>query len=195
MRILTAALLFGLPLWAQSAPPPSATPPAPDKPSVSAEPTEQQELSQAINDAGSSQVDFIRALEKHLAKYPNSSRRNEIERAIVLAAIKTRDDKRVIEYGERVLAHEPDDLQVLDKVVRALLVTNDAGTSARALKYAHHYDDLLMTTRGQTPPGHMGEAQWHDEVDKGISRVRACEARANGNLGKIDDAIQLARNA
>ena len=39
----------------------------------------------------------------------------------------------------------------------------------------------------------MSEAQWHEEVDKALGRVLACEARATGNLGKIDEAIALAR--
>jgi thiol-disulfide isomerase/thioredoxin len=191
MRFLAAVLISGMALWAQNGAP--VGPPA--KHADSANPTEDQQLTQAIGEAGTSQVDFIRALEKHLAKFPDTSRRNEIERAIVLAAIKTKDDKRIVEYGERVLAREPDDISVLDKVVRALLIGNSAETSERALKYARHYDDLLLTTRAQTPPGHMSEAQWHEEVDKGIARVRACEARATGNLGKIEEAIVLARNA
>ena len=80
---------------------------------------------------------------------------NEIERALVKAAIESKDNKRMIEYGERVLAREPSDVQILDKVVRALLVSSAADTSERALKYARHYEELLRQTRSQTPPGHM----------------------------------------
>jgi thiol-disulfide isomerase/thioredoxin len=181
MRFLCAALLFGMLGWAQNAPP---APAASD---------ESQQLSEAVSEAGNSPVDFIRALEKHLAKYPNSTRRNEIERALVKAAIEAKDDKRTIEYGERVLAREPSDVQVLDRVIRALLATSAADTSERALKYARTYEELLRQTRNTPAPGHMSEAQWHEEVDKGLGRVLACEARATGNLGKIDEAIALAR--
>ncbi len=194
MRFFPALLLVTFAAWSQSAPaPPAPAAPAPQKPAAPAEPGEDQQLSQAIGEAGNSQVDFIRALEKHLAKFPNTARRNEIERAILKAAVETKDDKRIIEYGERVLAHDPDDIQALDKVVRALLVSSAPDTSARALKYAQHYEALLRTMRDQAAPAHMGEAQWHEEVDKGIGRVLACEARANGNLGKINEAIALAR--
>ena len=190
MRFLCAALFFGILGWAQndqSKPPtPPASTPASD---------ESQQLSQAVSEAGSSPVDFIRALERHLAKYPNSTRRNEIERALVKAAIEAKDDKRVVEYGERVLAREPNDVQILDKVVRALLVSDAADTSERALKYARQYEEVLRQTRNQPVPGHLSEAQWHEEVDKGLARVLACEARATGNLGKIDDAIALARRS
>jgi thiol-disulfide isomerase/thioredoxin len=188
MKLLCAALFFGVLAWAQNSPPKPSPPPTPDPAS-----DEAQQLSQAVSEAGNSPVDFVRVLERHLAKYPNSPRRNEIERALVKAAIETKDDKRIVEYGERVLAREPNDVQILDKVIRALLVTDAADTSERALKYARRYEDTLRQTRAQPPPGHLSEAQWHEEVDKGLGRVLACEARATGNLGKIDEAIALAR--
>jgi thiol-disulfide isomerase/thioredoxin len=181
MRLLLASLFFGMLGWAQSAPP---VPPPAD---------EAQQLSAAVSEAGTSPVDFIRALEKHLAKYPNSTRRNEIERALTKAAIEAKDDKRVIEYGERVLAREPADAQILDRVIRALLATSAPDTSERALKYSQHYESLLRETRTQPAPGHMSEAQWQEEVDKGLGHVLACEARATGNLGKTGEAIALAQ--
>ncbi len=196
-----AILLFGGVLsWAQTVPAPVPSQPGHDHPATApaAEPPEDQQLSNAVGEAGNSPVDFIRALEKHLAKYPNSPRRNEIERALVKAAIEAKDDKRIIEYGERVLAREPDDIQVLDKVMRALLAPdagNPADVAPRALKYASHYEELLRETRKQPAPSHFSEAQWHEEVDKGLSKALACEARATGNLGKTDEAIALARRA
>ncbi len=190
MRLLCAALFFGMLGWAQ----PGWTQNAPAKaPASDPAADEAQQLSQALSEAGNSPVDFVRALEKHLAKYPNTTRRNEIERALVKAAIEAKDDKRVIEYGERVLAREPSDAQILDKVIRALLVSGAGNASERALKYARQYEELLRQTRSQPPPGHFSEAQWQEEVDKGLGRVLACEARATGNLGRIDEAIALAR--
>ena len=185
MKLLCTALFFAMLGWAQNAPPaaPAADPNA----------GESQDLSQAVSEAGNSPVDFIRALEKHLAKYPHTARRNEIERALVKAAIEAKDDKRIVEYGGRVLAREPGDVQILDKIVRSLLVSDARDTSERALKYARQYEELLRQTRSQPAPGHLGEPQWHEEVDKGLGRVLACEARATGNLGKVDEAIALAR--
>jgi len=113
----------------------------------------------------------------------------------VKAAIEAGDNRRIVEYGERVLVRDPDEAQILDKVVRALLVTDSPANAAQALKYARHYEDLLRETRLETPPGHLSQAQWQAEIDKGLGRVLACEARATGNLGKTDDAIALARRA
>jgi thiol-disulfide isomerase/thioredoxin len=44
----------------------------------------------------------------------------ELERAAARAAIEARDDQRIIVYGERVLARQPDDLQIPEQVTRAL---------------------------------------------------------------------------
>jgi thiol-disulfide isomerase/thioredoxin len=198
MRFLVPLLLFGGACWAQPATPedhPAGTASSQAAAPRSSDNQEEQELSEALREAGNSPIDFIRALEKHLAKFPNSPRRNEIERALVKAAIEAKDDKRIVEYGERVLAREPDDIQILDKIVRALLLTDAKDTSERALKYAKHYEEILQATRLQNPPGHFSAAQWHEEVDKGLGRTIACEARATGNLGKIDEAIALAQRS
>ena len=184
-----------------AAPKPAPGTPAPDRARKGADnpanaaADEEQQLSQALAEAGNSPVDFIRALEKHMAQFPNSPRKNEMERALVKTAIEAKDQERIIEYGERVLAREPNDIQILDKIIRALLATDAKDTSERALKYATHYEELLQETRLQNPPGHLSQAQWQEEVDKGLGRTIACEARATGNLGKIDEAIVLARRA
>jgi len=191
MRVACAVLTLAIAGWVQ----PGWTQKAPAAPAADPNAGESQALSQAVSEAGNSPVDFIRALEKHLAKYPHTTRRNEIERALVKAAIEAKDNKRVIEYGERVLAREPSDMQILDRVVHALLATDARDTSEKALKYATQYEEVLRQTRSQPAPGHMNEAEWHEEVDKELGRVLACEARATGNLGKIDEAIALARRS
>ena len=187
MKLLSTALCFAMLAGAQNAPPPAAPP------SQAAASDEERHLNETISEADNSPVDFVRALEKHLARYPHTSRRNELERALVKAAIEAKDDARIIEYGERVLAREPGDVQILDKLVRALLASSAPDSSERALKYARQYEEQLRQTRAQNPPGHLSAAQWHEEVDKGLGRVLACQSRATGNLGKIDDAIALAR--
>ncbi|MDQ6706413.1 MAG: DUF4919 domain-containing protein, partial [Acidobacteriota bacterium] len=111
------------------------------------EATEQQQLSNALAEAGTSPVDFMRALENHLSKYPKSSHKAEIERALVKAAIESKDDKRIIEYGERVLATgsrtDPADLQILDRVSRALLSSDDKSSAEKALGYARRSEKLI----------------------------------------------------
>lgn len=156
---------------------------------------ENKELSTALAEAGSSPIEFTRAIERHLQKYPDTLRRAELERALVKAAMETKDDQRIVLYGERVLARDADDIQVLDRVTRALLTSDAKDTSERALKYAGHYESLIGKLRLQTPPGGFSRGQWQEELDRGTGRALVLEARATGNLGKVDEAAALAQKA
>ena len=157
--------------------------------------SEDADLNAALAEAGSSQVDFIRALENHLAKYPDSPKRPEIERALVKASIESKDEKRIVLYGERVLDHEAGDPQILDRVTRALLSNDSKENAERALKYAKRYEEQVAGLRKQPPVGHFSKADWLMELDRGVARAMVLEARATGNLNKYDDALALARKS
>ena len=95
---------------------------------------EQYELAQAVNDAGTSSIDQIRALEAHLKKFPATKQRAAIEQNLSKAAIDANDSARIILYGEKVLqaagaAKTKDDLTLLDRVTRALLESFDRRTT------------------------------------------------------------------
>jgi thiol-disulfide isomerase/thioredoxin len=156
---------------------------------------EQEELNTALAEAGNSGVDFIRALEKHLQKYPKSPQKAAIDRAIVKAAIELKDDKRIVEYGERVLITDPSDLKLLDSVLRSMLRSDDQDTARKALGYAVHYQEEIEKISKQPAPGRYSEAQWKDEIDKGIARALVYQARATGNLGKWPEAAELAKKS
>ncbi len=158
-------------------------------------PNEQNDLNAALAEAGTSSIDFIRALEKHLDKYPNSPQKAQIDRGILKAAIETKDDKRILIYGERVLAVDPDDLPTLDKVIRTLLVNDDAASADKAMAYALRYEHDVEGLSKQPPSGRYSAAQWKDEVDKGLARGFLYEARATGNKGKVDEALALAQRS
>src|SRR5439155_15647230 len=156
--------------------------------------TEQQALNQALSEAGSSPIELVRALETHLAKFPKSPKREELERVLLKAAMENRDDRRIILYGERVLGREQDDLQALDRVARALLASDAKETSERALKYAKRYEQLVTEMRSKPADPRLG-SQWQEELDRGVARALSLEARATGNLGSPDQAILLAKQA
>ncbi len=156
---------------------------------------EQQELNTALAEAGNSQIDFIRALETHLAKYPASAQRATIEAALAKAAIETKDDRRILLYGERVLVNNPDDLQILDRVIRTLLVTEDRSSAEKALALAVRDEHDIEKLATQTPPSRYSAAQWSEEIAKGTAHALVYEARATGNMGKVDQAIELAQKS
>jgi thiol-disulfide isomerase/thioredoxin len=156
---------------------------------------EEEELQRSLAEAGPSSIDFSRALENHLAKYPDSAHRAELERALVKAAIENKDDRRIVLYGERVLAREPGDLQLLDRVSRSLLASSDKDPSERALKYAKRYEEELRKLGQQKPPDGAGAARWREEIDRSLARALVLQSRATGNLGRVPDAIELARKS
>jgi thiol-disulfide isomerase/thioredoxin len=147
---------------------------------------EQEDLSNALAEAGSSPLEVLRAIEKHLAKYPDSVRKAELERAAVRAAITTKDEKRIVLYGERVLAREPEDTQILERVTRSLLASSDKDVAERALTYSKRLEAVVVKMRQDSKP------EWQDELDRAQGRALVFQSRANGNLGRGEEAIRLA---
>ncbi|MDQ6677500.1 MAG: TlpA family protein disulfide reductase, partial [Acidobacteriota bacterium] len=82
-----------------------------------------------------------------------------------------------------------------DRVVRTLLINDDRVSAEKALGLALRYEHDVEKLGAQTSPGRYSEAQWKEEVLRGTARALIYEARATGNLGKIDDAIALARKS
>ncbi len=156
---------------------------------------EEDHLQRALAEAGPSTIDFIRALENHLAKYPKTERRPEVERGLVKAALELKDNRRIALYGERVLEREPDDLQLLDRVARALLVTDDKPAAERALKYSRRLEEEFRKLDRKDPPSRIGAARWREEIDRGLARALVLESRAAGNLGRMKEAVDLARKS
>jgi thiol-disulfide isomerase/thioredoxin len=152
---------------------------------------EQQELDRALSEAGASPVEYLRAIENHLRKYPESPRRAELERAAARAAIDANDDRAIIQYGERVLSRQPDDLTILERVTSALLSTNARDAWQRAFAYARRYEQRIASLRKERP----NDPAWQDQTDRSLARALCYQARATGNLGEPDQALALAQRA
>ncbi|MDP9171491.1 MAG: hypothetical protein M3N54_12800, partial [Acidobacteriota bacterium] len=179
-----AALLFACLAFAQK--------PAADSPPL----TEQEELSKALGEAGSSGTDLTRALEHHLQKYPATPQRAAIEKALAQWAIESNDRTRIVLYGERVLKAEPNnELQLIDHVIRALLSAGDADSAKKALVYVKRYEAQIEALRSRAAEGHMSPGQWAEQVNKNQSRALVLEARAQGILGSGEEAVKLATTA
>ncbi len=170
------------------------TPPPPSSSEMSQK--EQESLRDALGEAGNSQVDFERALENHLEKYPNSPKRAEMERALVKTAIELKDNPRIIRYGERVLEREPDDMQILERVTVALLQTGGTENQERALKHAEHFAEVVKKADESEKDANARDKFRHkDDHDRAAARALLLEARANGVLGHSDQAIALAEKS
>ena len=160
--------------------------------------TEQSSLQQALGEAGNSPVEFTRALENHLQKFPNSPRRADLERALFKTSADLHDDSRMIQYGERILAREPDNIQVLSAVSAALLRRHEKSSAEKALELARHLEQVLSAAPkdGKTAPGSpRDEARHKEEYDRNRASAYLLEARAIGIMGNTDEAIKLAESS
>ena len=159
---------------------------------------ENQELNRALEEAGSSPVDFIRALENHLEKYPNTPRRAEIERGLVRGSIDAKDYRRIELYGERVLTRDPDDTQVLEQVASVELKHHTEDDARKALPHAEHLETLLRVSANevrQKPEGGPQGTMRIIETDVHLATAILLEARAQGTLGNSSKAIELSQRS
>ncbi|HEY3836777.1 MAG TPA: TlpA disulfide reductase family protein [Bryobacteraceae bacterium] len=161
----------------------------------SAEDAEQRELSNSLAEAGNSPIDLVRVLEQHLNKYPHAHDRDKLERALVSAAIEAKDDRRTVLWGEHVLVKTPKDVQVLQKVASALLTHEDRESAEKGYSYAHRLELELTDERKQDPPENLTPFRWQFLVDRRLADSYRLQARAEGILGKSDEAIDLARRS
>ncbi|HEV2445492.1 MAG TPA: TlpA disulfide reductase family protein [Candidatus Sulfopaludibacter sp.] len=174
--------LAGLPLAAQVAPAPA----------------EQQALRQALSEAGNSPVELARAIEHHLKQYPDSPQKPDLERALFKSAMDLNDDRRVLLYGEAVLARDPDNRQYLQALIAALLRAGQRPGVERALAHARHLEELIRRTYKDdkfVPGGGREVARRKDEYDRALASALIFQARAQGLLDRKDDAIQLAESS
>ena len=159
---------------------------------------EEESLQAAINEAGNSPIDFARAIENHLKRFPRTPRRAELERALIKTAIDLNDDRLIVQYGESVLTREPDNLQVLEHVATSLLHAGDQASAERALVHARRCEQLVQASYkadASVPASGREEAKRKENFDRGQARARLLQARAQGLLGHNDEAIQLAESS
>jgi thiol-disulfide isomerase/thioredoxin len=153
---------------------------------------EQDALNKALNEGASSSVDLIRGLEAHLKKYPTSSHLVELVNMLAKAAIDTKDDARIIQYGERVLANTPDDVLMLDRVANSLLALGGKEHAEQALRYARKFEDIidaLPQALGKDAP------QKQEDLDRARARALIYQSRARVVLGETEDAERVSSRA
>ena len=192
-------LLIGLRLLAQQLPFPQQ--PVVPLPTVKASEqlVEDDDLKTAMGETNGAAIEVVRVLEAHLKKYPESSKRGELNRAIAKSAIELKDDRRIIEYGEKVLAAEPNDLQMLDRVTASLLGPTTLGQATtplraeRALVYAKRFEQVVQGI--EKDPTEKPDTKRKEDISRGLSRAWQFQARALGLTGKAEDAVVLARKS
>ncbi|HEY1758489.1 MAG TPA: redoxin domain-containing protein [Bryobacteraceae bacterium] len=190
--IFIAATAVALTQWAhaQQAPPIQTQPDPPQQ----TRPTEaeQEELMRAVSEGSNSTLDLVRVFEAFLQKHPDTQYRPDIELNLTKASIENKDDARVVLYGERVLAHSPDDVTTLDRVAQSLVTLGGKENAEKALKYARAFEAIID---GLQVPSGADAPQIQEERDRAHARMLVTEARAQAILDDKEESRRMAERA
>lgn len=157
-------------------------------------PEEQQDLNRALAEAGTSPHEFLMALEGHLAKYPETISRWELERALVKTARDTGNAARIVKWGDAVLARESEDLGTLEAVANAHLKLGGKENAAKAAERAAQWEKAV---RSLEPRDATEKIRWRTrlELDQGLGKALEARAEAAFALGEPAAALKLAKDA
>jgi thiol-disulfide isomerase/thioredoxin len=159
---------------------------------------EDQDLEQALMETGGSQVEYVRALEAHLKKYPFTARKDEIFQVLAKAAVELKDKPRILRYGVPAVESGGDNLQLLDHVTRALLETGGKANAERAARYAKKLAGTLAGGRERlldSKSSESGRGRRLDETEFALARAMLMQSRAAGLTEDVSAALELARKA
>src|SRR2546422_489206 len=95
----------------------------------------EEQLQQAISDAGNDRAGLVRNLEAFLNEYPDSRQRPQIYRALVEASLQLRDNARASGYAERLVALGPDNISMTILTIQLLERNGDEAALRRATNY------------------------------------------------------------
>jgi thiol-disulfide isomerase/thioredoxin len=171
--------------------------PAQERPGA-AKAAEDAALEQALAETGGSQVEYIRALEAHLKKYPFSVRKEEITRVLAQAAVEQKDRARIVRYGVPAIESGSKSLPLLDHVSRALLETGERRNAERAAAYLKTLAGALAAERQrqmEAQPAAAGRGKRLEETEYALGRALLMQARAAGIAGGAAAALDFARRA
>src|ERR1700733_2305065 len=120
----------------QQSPHPSAAKSADKQAAQQKSPSPDEELQQAIDNAGNDRAALVRNLEAFLKKYPEAPQRVRIYRALVEATLQLRDTTRAADYAERIVALTPEDMSMTLLAIQLLERNGDEAGLRRATSYS-----------------------------------------------------------
>lgn len=183
-------LCAGLPVWGmgqtQEPPKPSTQAPTtiPDKQVASPQNTERQDLQRAIAQAANDRAALVKNLESFLKKYPESSQRPQIYRALVESSLQLRDFPRALDYSERLVSLNPEDISNTVLTIQLLNRYGDVPGYRRAVFYCSR----VMEAIDHAPPSEKSPRVSTEEWEMSKKKDRSALLLTRGELyQKLND--------
>jgi thiol-disulfide isomerase/thioredoxin len=150
--------------------------------------TEQQELRKAIEDAANDRGALLRNLEAFLKKYPESSQRPQIYRAIVEASLQLRDFQRALDYSERLVALRPDDISNTTLTIQLVERYGDAPAWRRGISYCSRVLGYVEGTSVSDKSPRVSAEDWEKEKKHDTSSVLLTRGHLYQKLNELANA-------
>ena len=149
---------------------------------------EKEDLQKAIAEAGNDRAAMVRNLDAFLKKYPESSQRPQIYRAIVESSIQLRDFPRATEYAERIVALNPEDSSMTVLSIQLLDHYGDALGWRRAVSYCGRVLDLLKRSSPADKSPRLSAEEWQNDRKRDVSSVLLVRGELYRKLNDLSSA-------
>src|SRR5712664_3541983 len=159
----------------------ASKPPAPGK-----MPSPEEQLQQAISNAGNDRAALVRNLEAYLKDYPDSRQRPQIYRALVEASLQLRDNARSAGYAERIVALSPDDISMTMLTIQLLERNGDEAALRRATNYATRVLEFVERSSSEEKSPKISQEEW--AIEKKRDRMSVLTLRGRLEL-KLKDTV------
>ena len=146
--------------------PPKRKQPGKESPSAEATRKAQEadvELERAVQSAGNDRAALVRNLKQFLEKFPETSRRPQVYRAIVEASLQLGDLETALEFTERLIVLRPDDPSLMLLAVDLLERQGDDYSLTKAAGYTTRVIDGVEKAGAQGRPADVAPADWELE--------------------------------
>jgi len=183
--------------WAQEKPeagqdPPAAAPSAKSgskqTAAAAAAALEEQDLQKAIERASNDRAALMHNLMDFLKKYPQSSQRPQIYRAIVESSLQLREFSTAMEYAERMVALDPGDLSTNLLSVQLLERYGDAAGWRRATSYCTRVLDLIRREPVKDKSPRKSGEQFEKDKQHDVASVLLVRGRLYQKLNEPQNA-------
>ena len=150
------------------------------------QPSPEDLLQQAINNAGNDRAALVRNLEAYLKEYPDSRQRPQIYRALVEASLQLRDNARASSYAERLVALSPDDISMTILTIQLLERDGDEAALRRATNYATRVLEFVERDSSREKSPKISPEDW--AIEKKRDRMSVLTLRGRLEL-KLKDTV------
>jgi thiol-disulfide isomerase/thioredoxin len=149
---------------------------------------EQQDLQKAIEQASNDRAALMHNLMDFLKKYPQSSQRPQIYRAIVESSLQLRDFSTATEYAERMVALDPGDLSTNVLSVQLLERYGDAAGWRRAANYCTRVIELIGRESGNEKSPRVSNEQFEKDKQRDAASMYLVRGRLHQKLNELQEA-------